>query len=121
VENEYKSNYQFQKKMMYLHQQISEFEKLDIEHKRTKSATWLETEEKYRHLLMQTKKNACIVQDAKVRLVTPNIAELIGYTPEEIIDTLMVHYMDFPHFRGHTEKFDIISSLEVYYGRTERS
>ena len=91
--NEYISKYQFQKKMQYLHQQISEFEKLDIEHRRTKSITWLETEEKYLKLLMQTKKNACIVQDAKVRLVTPNLAELIGYTPEEIIDTLMVHYI----------------------------
>jgi len=29
--------------------------------------------------------------------------------------------MAFPQFRGHTEKFDIISSLEVYYGRNERS
>lgn len=46
MENEYKSNYQFQKKMLCLHQQISEFEKLDIEHKRTKSATWLEIQVK---------------------------------------------------------------------------
>lgn len=93
MENEYNSNYQFQKKMMYLHQQISEFEKLDIEHRRTKSITWLETEEKYLNLLEQTKKKACIVQDAKVKLITPNLAELLGYTPEEIIDTLMIHYI----------------------------
>lgn len=32
-----------------------------------------------------------------------------------------VSEVDFPHFRGHTEKFDIISNLEVYYGRNERS
>ena len=87
------SNYQFQKKMMYLYQQMSEFEKLDIEHRRTKSITWLETEKKYLYLLEQTKKNACIVQDAKVRLITSNLAELLGYTPEEIIDTLMVHHI----------------------------
>jgi hypothetical protein len=37
--------------------------------------------------------------------------------PVGIID----HRVDFPHFRGHTEKFDIISSLEVCYGRTKRS
>jgi len=79
--------------MMYLHQQISEFEKLDIEHRRTKSITWLETQEKYLYLLEKTKKNACIVQDAKVRLITPNLAELMGYAPEEIIDTLMIHYI----------------------------
>ncbi len=29
--------------------------------------------------------------------------------------------VDFPQYRGHTEKFDIISNLEVYYGRNERS
>jgi PAS domain S-box-containing protein len=93
VQNEYLSSYQFQKKMMYLHQQISEFEKLDIEHRRTKSLTWLETQEKYLYLLEQTKKNACIIQDGKVRLITSCLTELIGYTPEEIIDTLMVHYI----------------------------
>ena len=71
IENEYMTNYQFQKKMMYLHQQISEFEKLDLEHRRTKAMTWLETEEKYSYLLEQTKKNACIIQDAKIRLITP--------------------------------------------------
>jgi PAS domain S-box-containing protein len=93
VENENLLNYQFQKKMMYLHQQISEFEKLDIEHRRTKSLTWLETQEKYHYQLEQTKKNACIVQDAKVRLITSNLAKLMGYTLEEITDTLMVNYI----------------------------
>lgn len=93
MENEYISNFQFQKKMMYLHQQISEFEKLDIEHRRTKSLAWLETREKYLYLLEHTNKNACIIQDSKVRLITSSLAELIGYTPEEIIDTLMVHYI----------------------------
>jgi hypothetical protein len=29
--------------------------------------------------------------------------------------------LGFPHFRGHTEEFDIISSLEVRNGRNERS
>jgi PAS domain S-box-containing protein len=92
VENEYISKYQFQKKMMYLHQQISEFEKLDIEHRRTKSATWLETEEKYRHQLEQTKKYACIIQDGKIRMVTSNITELLGYTNEELIGNLFIHF-----------------------------
>jgi PAS domain S-box-containing protein len=93
VENENISNFQFQKKMIYLHQQISEFEKLDIEHRRTKSLTWMETQAKYLNLLKQTNKKACIIQDAKVRLITSSLAELIGYTPEEITDTLMVHYI----------------------------
>ena len=89
--NEYKSKYQFQKKMLYLHQQISELEKLDIEHKRTKSATWLETEEKYRHRLEQTKQYAWIIQDGKIRLVTSNIAKLLGYNHEELIGSLFIH------------------------------
>jgi hypothetical protein len=29
--------------------------------------------------------------------------------------------LNFPQFHGHTEKFDIISDLEVCYERTERS
>ena len=93
MENGYISKYQFQEKMMYLHQQISEFEKLDIYHRRTRSITWPETEDKYLYLLEQTNKNACIIQDSKVRLVTPTLAKLLGYTPEEILDSLMVHYI----------------------------
>jgi len=92
--NEYLSNYQFQKKMMYLHQQISEFEKLDIEHKRTRSATWLETEKNYRHQLEQTKTYACIIQDGKIRLVTSNITKLLGYALEELIGSLFIHFAE---------------------------
>jgi PAS domain S-box-containing protein len=94
LENEYMSKFQHQKRMMYLHQQISEFEKLDIEHKRTKSATWPETEEKYRHQLEQTKQYACIVQDGKIRLVTSNIAKLLGYNHEELIGNLFIHFAE---------------------------
>jgi len=93
LENEYMSKYQFQKRLMYLHERIVEFEKLDTEHRRTMSITWLETEEKYRYLLEQTKKNACIFQDAKIRLITSSLAELLGYTSEEMIDTLMIRYV----------------------------
>ena len=93
MEKEYISKFQFHEKMMYLHRQISEFEKLDKEHRRSKSITWTETEDKYLKLLKQTNKNACVVQDAKVRLVTSNLASLIGYSPEEILDSLMVHYI----------------------------
>jgi len=93
AENEYISKYQFQKRLMYLHERIAEFERLDFEHRRNKSITWLETEEKYRYLLEQTKKNACVVQDAKIRLITPNLADLLGYNPEEVLDTLLIHYI----------------------------
>lgn len=93
MENGYISKYHFQKRLMYLHERITEFERLDIEHRRTKSATWLETEDKYRFLLEQTKRYACIVQDSKIKLITSNIAGLLGYKPEEIIDTLIIHYI----------------------------
>ena len=93
VENGYMSKFQFQKRIMHLHQKIAEFEKLDIEHRRTRSITWLETEEKYRYMLEQTEKNACIIQDAKIRLITSSLAELLGYTLEEIVDTLIIHYI----------------------------
>ena len=87
------SKYQFQKRLMHLHQHISEFEKLDFRHRRTKSITWLETERKYLYMLEQTEKNACIIQDAKIRLTTSSLAELLGYTPEEIIDTLIIKHV----------------------------
>jgi len=92
------SKYQLQKRLMYLHKRIEEFEKLDIEHRRNKSITWQETEVKYSYLLEQTKKNACILQDAKIRLITSSLAELLGYTPEEIIDTLMIRYIHHDEF-----------------------
>jgi PAS domain S-box-containing protein len=93
TENDLKSISRLQKKLMDLHQQISEFEKLDIEHRRNKSISWPETEEKYLRLLERMGKSACIIQDAKIRLANKKFAELLGYTPEEIIDTLIIHYI----------------------------
>jgi PAS domain S-box-containing protein len=93
VENGYTSNYQVQEKMMYLNKQISEFEKLDIRHRRTRSMTWVETEDKYLDLLEKSNKNACIIQDSKIRMITSNLASLVGYSQEEIVDSLMVHYI----------------------------
>ena len=43
--------------------------------------------------------------------------DILLLTMEEILRGLK--NMDFPRFSGHTEKFDIISNLEVCYGRTE--
>ncbi len=93
MENEFTSNYQIQEKMVHLNKQISEFEKLDVKHRRTRSMTWVEAEDKYLELLEKSDKNACIIQDSKVRLITSNLASLVGYAPEEIIDSLMVHYI----------------------------
>lgn len=93
MDNGYTSNYQVQEKMMYLNKQISEFEKLDIRHRRTRSMTWVETEDKYLDLLEKSNKNACIIQDSKIRMITSNLASLVGYSQEEIIDSLMVHYI----------------------------
>ena len=53
----------------------------------------METQDKYLYKLEETKKNACIIQDAKVRLITSDLARLIGYAPEDIIDTLMIRYI----------------------------
>lgn len=78
---------------MHLNKQISEFEKLDVKHRRTRSMTWVETEDQYLDLLEKSYRNACIVQDSKIRLITSNLASLVGYAPEEIIDSLMVHYI----------------------------
>lgn len=93
MENEYTSNYRIQERMMHLNKQISEFEKLDVRHRRTMSMTWVDAEDKYLDLLEKSDKNACIIQDSKVRLITSNLASLVGYAPEEIIDSLMVHYI----------------------------
>jgi len=93
VGNGHTSNYQIQEKMMHLNKQISEFEKLDVKHRRTRSMTWVEAEDRYLDLLEKSDKYACIIQDSKVRLITSNLASLVGYTPEEITDSLMVHYI----------------------------
>jgi PAS domain S-box-containing protein len=82
-----------QKKMLYLHEQISEFEKLDIEHKRTKDISWNEVEEKYRHQLERGTQGACIVQDGKIKLVNKKLLKLLGYSRREFIDSLFMHFV----------------------------
>ena len=86
-------NEQSQKKLLYLHEQIAEFEKLDIEHKRTRGTIWHKTEEKYRVQLEKIKGNACIVQDGKIKLVNSKLAKLIGYSSQELIDSIFMHFI----------------------------
>ena len=46
-----------------------------------------------------------IIQDRLIKYVNPNIEELIGYTPEEVIGTSFAHYVD-P---------DVLPELANYY------
>lgn len=88
-----KSKEQYQKEMLELYQQIVVMEKMEIERKRL-GIKPEELEEKCRKLFDQNTEGITIVQDQRIRYANPRAAELIGYTAEEITNTLFAHYID---------------------------
>jgi PAS domain S-box-containing protein len=82
-----------QEKLLFLHEQITEFDKLDIQHKRSRGVTWNKTEEKYRYHLEQIKRSAAIIQDGKIKLANSRLFKLLGYSSQELIDSLFMHFV----------------------------
>lgn len=88
-----KSEEQLQEELLELYQQVVVMEKMEIERKRVDMIPD-ELEEKCRDLFDRAGEGITIVQDQRVRYVNPRAAALLGYTAEEITDTLFVHYVD---------------------------
>jgi PAS domain S-box-containing protein len=86
-------NEKSQDKLLFLHEQITEFDKLDIQHKRTRGVTWNKTEEKYRNQLEQIQRSAAVIQDGKIRLVNSRLLKLLGYSAQDLIDSLFMHFV----------------------------
>lgn len=84
---------QYQEKLLELYQQIVKMEKMEIERKRTGMRPE-ELEVKCRELFDNAEDGITIVQDQKIRYANPLAAGIIGYTPEQITDTLFAHYVD---------------------------
>ena len=52
-----------------------------------------ESEEKYRTLVEQAKDGIVILQDGKIKFVNPYLADLLGYTIEELMDSLLTDHI----------------------------
>lgn len=87
-----KSEDYYHEELLELYQQVVEIEKIEIERERS-GLTPVELHEKCRKLFDQSKEGIAIVQDQRVRYANPRAAEIIGYTAEEITDTLFAHYV----------------------------
>jgi PAS domain S-box-containing protein len=64
---------------------LAQVEKQEAEHRRTEQAL-RESEEKYRTVVNRANDGIAIIQDSMIRFANPRLAEIGGYTVEEIID-----------------------------------
>ncbi len=78
--------------LMELHERITELQKLEIERERTQN-NLRKIDKKIHNLFRKAKEVITIIQDRQIKYVNPKVAELIGYTPEEVIGTSFAHYI----------------------------
>jgi PAS domain S-box-containing protein len=73
---------------------------------RAEEARW-ESEEKYRNLVEHANDGIVLVQDGVCKFVNPRLAEIIGYSAEELIGTLFIEHI-------HSDQ---LAELTKYYER----
>jgi PAS domain S-box-containing protein len=72
------------KDLMELHKLMVELEQIEISRQRSGKPHW-KTEKAYRDFFARQTQFVGIIQDGKVVRLNPQISEMIGYTPDEII------------------------------------
>ena len=87
-----KSKEQQLEELMELHQRITELQKLEIERELAEKKL-RKIEDKIHKLFNKAKEVITIIQDRQIKYVNPFVAELIGYTPEELIGASFAHYI----------------------------
>jgi len=81
-----------QKKLVELHERIAELEKL--ENTRTKTNNELrKIDEKIKNLFEEKEDTIAIIQDRIIKYINPSVTQLMGYAPEEMIDTSFADYI----------------------------
>jgi len=94
--------------LMELHERITELQKLEIERERTED-NLRKIDEKIHKLFHKAKEVITIIQDRQVKYVNPQVTELIGYTPDEVIGIM--------HKDGSEVSIEIKASVVQYQGR----
>ncbi len=87
-----KSKEQQLEELMELHQRITELQKLEIERELAEKKL-RKIEDKIHKMFNKAKEVITIIQDRQIKYVNPFVAELIGYTPEELIGASFAHYI----------------------------
>ena len=86
------SKEQQQKLLIDLHERIAELEKL--EDTRTKTNNELrKIDEKIKTLFEGEEDTIAIIQDRIIKYINPSVTQLMGYAPEEMIDTSFANYI----------------------------
>jgi PAS domain S-box-containing protein len=92
-----------QKSLLNLHKKIIELEQIEV--LREKSIIKpREMKDAYRDLFNQSREPMCIIQDRRIKLVSPPLAKLLGYTQQEMLNNLFalyVHPDELPRLSGY--------------------
>jgi PAS domain S-box-containing protein len=87
-----KSKEQQLDELMELHERITELQKLEFERERIENDL-RKIDEKIHNLFHNAKGVITIIQDRQIKYVNPQVTELIGYTPDEVVGTSFSHYI----------------------------
>ncbi|MCP4576750.1 MAG: PAS domain S-box protein [Deltaproteobacteria bacterium] len=74
--------------------------------RREAGETLRESEEKYRNLVERIKDGICVIQDSHVKFINQVMAEMLGYTVEEITDTEFTAYLHPEEVSGVVENYE---------------
>jgi len=80
------------KDLMKLHKLLVELEQIEIVRQRSGKPQW-KTEKEYRDFFAKHTEAIGIVQDGKVERINPQISDMIGYSPEELIGTQFAQFI----------------------------
>jgi PAS domain S-box-containing protein len=81
-----------QKKLLDLHRRIIELEQLEILRRRSKIKRG-QMEDIYEDFFNQSKDPMLVIQDRKIKFLSPPMAKLLGYTQQEILNTSFANYI----------------------------
>jgi PAS domain S-box-containing protein len=92
MEKDDKTKEQLQVELNKLHRKLTRLKKYESAHKRTKKSLE-ECEEKYQNLVEKANDGIAIIQDMAFKYINPHLAELLGYSTEDLIDKAFVNYI----------------------------
>ncbi len=92
-------------KFQFENQECIFFIGIDVTERKLAEAAYLESEERYRSVVESALDGIIIIQDRKVRFANKQLAQLLDYSNEELINSNIEKYIHKDHFKFVSEQY----------------
>ncbi len=92
-------------KFQFEHQECIFFIGIDVTERKLAEAAYLESEERYRSVVESALDGIIIIQDRKVRFANKQLAQLLDYSNDELINSNIDKYIHKDHFKFVSEQY----------------